>query len=126
MVLAQTPISNANQEDPDPASIEGYVVRSGTGEPLPKARVVLRPVGGREPVFGAVTEAGGGFVLANIQPGSYRLHIERDGYVDQQYGQVSSNRPGTVLVLVPGQRVQDVLVSLVPNGTISGRVCFLF
>ena len=122
LAFAQTPISSSNQEDPDPASIEGYVVRSGTGEPLPKARVVLRPVQGREPVFGAVTEASGRFFLTNIEAGSYRLHIERDGYVDQQYGQVSSNRPGTTLVLVPGQEVQDVLVSLVPTGTISGRV----
>ncbi len=119
---AGLPLSNSNQEDPEPASIEGYVVRSGGGEPLAKARVVLRPVGSREPVFGAVTDAGGGFLLANIQAGSYRLHIERDGHVDQQYGQLRSNRPGTVLVLAPGQQVQDVLVSLVPTGTISGRV----
>ena len=122
LVFAQTPVSSSNQDDSDPATIEGFVVKSGTGEPLGKARVVLRPVGGREPVFGAVTDAGGRFFLTNIQAGSYRLHIERDGYVDQQYGQVSSNRPGTVLVLVPGQQVQDVRVSLVPAGTISGRV----
>ena len=122
LVCAQTPVSNSNQEDPDPARIEGYVVKSGTGEPFSKARIVLRSIEGREPVFGAVTDAGGGFLLTNIQAGSYRLHIERDGYVDQEYGQVSTNRPGTVLVLVPGQQVQDVLVSLIPTGTISGRV----
>ncbi len=122
LAWAQAPIPNTGQEDPDPASIEGYVVRSGTGEPLSKARVVLRPAQGRHPVFGAVTDAGGRFVLSNIEPGNYRLYTERDGYVDQQYGQVSPARPGTVLVLVPGQQVQDVLVSLVPTGTISGRV----
>ena len=122
LIRAQTPNSNSSQEGPDPASIDGSVVRSGTGEPLAKARVVLRPVGSREPVFGAVTGAGGGFVLANIEAGTYRLHIERDGYVDQEYGQVNSNRPGTVLALVPGQQVNDVLISLVPTGTISGRV----
>jgi 5-hydroxyisourate hydrolase-like protein (transthyretin family) len=122
LAYSQTSISTSDQEDTDPASIEGYIVKSGTGEPLGKARVVLRPIQGREPVFGAVTDTGGRFFLANIQAGSYRLHIERDGYVDQQYGQVSSNRPGTVLVLVSGQEVQDVLVSLVPTGTISGRV----
>ena len=122
LAWAQTPVLDSGQEDPDPASIEGYVVRSGTGEPLSKARVVLRPAQGRQPVFGAVTDAGGRFVLSNIEPGNYRLYTERDGYVDQQYGQVSPARPGTVLVLVPGQQVQDVLVSLVSTGTISGRV----
>ena len=83
---------------------------------------MLRPIEDREPVFGAVTGAGGQSLLTNIQAGSFPLHIERGGYVDKKYGQVSSNRPGTVLVLVPGQQVQDVLVSLVPTGTILGRV----
>ena len=47
---------------------------------------------------------------------------ERDGYVDQQYGQVSSARPGTVLLLEPGQEVRDVVISLEPTGTISGQI----
>jgi hypothetical protein len=119
-VQGQAPLVSPSEFEP--AEIDGYIVRSGTGEPLAKARVLLRPTEGREPVFGSVTDASGRFVLGNIEPNSYRLHVERDGYVSQQYGQVSPNRPGTVLVLAPGQRVRDVVVSLVPTGTISGRV----
>ncbi len=116
--LAQLPQQDADET----CTIDGYVVRIGSGEPLGKAQVVLRPERGRSPVFGAVTDASGHFTLDGIQPGNYRLDIERDGYVDQEYGQVSPSRPGTVLVLLPGQKVKDVIISMVPTGTIAGRV----
>ena len=103
------------------ASIRGYVVRAG-GAALAKAEVMLRPVEGRSPLYGAVTGNSGEFALENIQVGNYRLHVERDGYVDREYGQISSSRPGTVLVLVDGQEVRDVVVSMVPTGTIAGRI----
>ena len=118
LAAAQVP----QQEAEETCTIDGYVVRIGSGEPLRKAQVVLRPERGRRPVYGAVTDARGHFALDGIEPGSYRLEIERDGYVDQEYGQVSPNRPGTVLVLAPGQEVTDVIISLVPTGTIAGRV----
>ncbi len=118
VALAQTPI----QSPQETSVIEGFVVRLGSGEPLAQAQVILRPEQGRRPVFGALTDSGGRFRVANIRPGSYRLHVERDGYVDQQYGQVSPARPGTVLVLEPGQEAKDVVISLVPTGAISGRI----
>ena len=102
-------------------SIRGYVVRAG-GAALAKAEVMLRPVEGRSPLYGAVTGNNGEFVLENIQAGNYRLHVERDGYVDREYGQISSSRPGTVLVLADAQEVRDVVVSMVPTGTIAGRI----
>ena len=132
LAMAQAPIPlpgppgqqnpNATDEDVDPSTIDGFVVRLGTGEPLRKAEVLLRPERGRSPVFGAMTDASGHFHLENIQPGNYRLYVERDGYVDQQYGQVSPSRPGTVLVLAPGQNVESVVVSMMPTGTIAGRI----
>ena len=120
--LGETPWPTEGQETEDPAFIAGYVVRIGSGGPLGKAQVLLRPEQGRSPVFGAVTDSSGRFVVANIRAGNYRLYVERDGYVDQQYGQLSPSRPGMVLVLAPGQQVEDVLISLVPTGTIAGRV----
>ena len=115
-------IAAQQQEAEETCTIDGHIVRIGSGEPLRKAQVVLRPERGRRPVYGAVTDASGLFTLDGIEPGNYRLEIERDGYVDQEYGQVSPNRPGTVLVLAPGQEVTDVIISLVPTGTIAGRV----
>ena len=98
LAFAQTPL----EEPPDLGLIDGYVVRVASGEPLKSAQVVLRPERGRSPTFRAVTDASGHFTLESIQPGNYRLHVERDGYVDHQYGQISPSRPGTVLVLAPG------------------------
>ena len=118
VALAQAPIQSPRET----SVIEGFVVGLGSGEPLAKAQVILRPERGRRPVFGALADSGGRFRVANIRPGSYRLHVERDGYVDQQYGQVSPARPGTVLLLEPGQEVKDVVISLVPTGAISGRI----
>jgi len=118
LVVAQIP----GQEEAGQALIQGYVVQIGSGEPLSRAQVMLSPAEGRSPVFGAVTDSIGRFKLGNVRSGEYRLFVERDGYVDRQYGQVSPNRPGTVLVLLPGQQVQDVVIRMVPTGTVAGRV----
>ncbi len=123
LLIASVALGQAPVQSPEETSvIEGFVVRLGTGETLANAQLILRPEQGRRPVFGAITDLDGRFRMANISPGSYRLHVERDGYVDQQYGQVSPARPGTVLVLEPGQEVTDVVISLVPTGSISGRI----
>jgi hypothetical protein len=105
-----------------PALIFGYVVRQGTGEPLPGAQLNLRRAEGRGQALAAVADLQGRFVIGNIPAGEYRLEVERTGYVDHEYGQVSPNRPGTVLVLAPGQQVNDLVVNMVPTGVITGRV----
>ena len=117
MACAQTSI-----ESQETSVIEGFVLRMGSGDPLANVQVLLRPEQGRRSVFGALTDSSGRFRVANIRPGSYRLYVERDGYVDQQYGQVSPARPGTVLLLEPGQEVKDVIISLEPTGTIAGQI----
>jgi len=59
LVFAQAPVSSSNQDDSDLTTIEGFVVKSGTGERLGKAGVVLRPAGGSKTVFGPVAGVGG-------------------------------------------------------------------
>lgn len=103
------------------ASIEGYVIGTG-GQPLNRAEVTLEPAAGRGREYAAVTTRDGKFLLANIEPGDYRLGVERDGYVDHEYGQVTPSRPGTTLVIAADQNVRDVVISMVPTATITGRV----
>ena len=123
MVLAEAAgTQTAAPDDIETSTIEGFVVRLGTGEPLRTVEVMLRPEQGQDPVFGALTDANGRFKRENIAPGNYRLLAERDGYVDQQYGQVSPSRLGTVLVMAPGQEVTGVVIRLLPTGTIAGRI----
>jgi hypothetical protein len=119
---AGTAQQQATPQSEAPALIFGYVVRTGTGEAVPGARVTLTRAQGRGQALAAVSDANGRFVIGNIAAGDYRLEVEREGYVDHEYGQASPNRPGTVLVLLPGQRLDDLVVSMVPTGAITGRV----
>jgi protocatechuate 3,4-dioxygenase beta subunit len=109
-------------------AISGRVVRLGGGEPLKKARVVLMSAEERgraqkriEPHV-AITDASGKFAIAGIETGRYRLTVLRSGYVTQEYGQKTPNRPGAVLALDPGQKLEDILFRMVSAGVITGRV----
>ncbi len=122
--------------------VEGVVLAQDTGEPLRKASVILMTAGERGGPPGGVplprlgqavsrgrvrpivarTDETGRFRLANIEPGSYRLVVERAGYVRREYGQRSANRPGTVLELRPGQQLRDLLFRLERAAVITGRV----
>lgn len=102
--------------------LEGIVVKAATGEPLKKALVRLQKVDRQtEPVM-ALTNSGGRFMLADIEPGRYRLYVQRNGYLHQRYGQRGPNHPGTILSLVPGQRLRDIVFRLIPHAVITGRV----
>lgn len=109
-------------------AISGLVVRLGGGEPLLKARVMLVPTEDqiralkRKEPHVAITDAWGKFAIAGIEPGRYRLIVLRTGYVTQEYGQKTPNRPGAVLALDPGQRLNDILFRMVSAGVITGRV----
>ena len=105
------------------ASISGYVVKMGTGEPVGKALVTLSSIGsGRNQSFTATTNSTGQFAFQNLEPGQYRLMAARNGYVRMEYGARSPNRPGLLITLSLGQQLPDIVVQLMPAGTITGRV----
>ncbi len=124
---------------PENCTVEGTVVRATDGQPLRRARVQLirvqeqrpgpppgmpqvqapRPPG-RSPV--ALTDSQGRFTLTDVQPGRYRMYVERGGYVRAEYGQRYPNRPGTQLTLDRGQKVRELLFRMTPAAVISGRV----
>lgn len=121
MILPQEDHSAAAQPS-ETCAIEGLVLRAGTDEPLKKAWLTLNELGqGRRP-YGTSTEASGRFVLKGIEPGRYTLHVQRNGYVNQQYGQRGPDQPGTPLSLAPGQTLRDIVFRLVPAAVITGRV----
>jgi hypothetical protein len=117
---AQAP---AQQKQPAPGTIEGTVVRAATNEPLRRARVSLRKAEGRgELQVAATTDAAGHFVLRGVEPGRYRLVVERIGFVRQEFGQRNPSRPGSILTLSEGQTLRDLTFRMIPWATISGRV----
>ena len=122
--------------NPPASAIEGLVVRAGSGEPLPRAELTLvRTVAGGpggtrveegSPPPGTatstVTDAQGRFSFRAVVPGAYRLFVVRDGYTTQEYGQRGAGRPGTVLQVPVNQTLGNLTFSLIPAGTITGRV----
>ncbi len=128
--LPNQPPSQARQDAK--ASIEGYVVRAGTNEPISRARVTLtrtQAPGGVPVQFNTstaippvTTDNQGHFALNNLDPGSYSLVVQRNGFARQAYGERSPGRGGTPLNVTAGQIMKDVVFRLIPAGTITGRV----
>src|SRR5215470_6867921 len=105
------------------ASLEGTVMKTGTGDPMPRVQVVLSTVEG--PTAGtlsATTDSSGRFAVRNIPPGRYRIFASRQGYVRAEYGQRTATGTGKPIVLSAGQQVKDINLALTPSGTIAGRV----
>jgi len=114
------------QQRPNPkGSIEGIVVRVGTNDPIAGARLRLsgsNPATSVSPTATAITDARGVFVIREVEAGSYRIVVERSGYVRQEYGQRAFDSPGTPVRLSDGQALKDLSIRLAPAGSIDGRI----
>jgi hypothetical protein len=118
---AATPQQTVRPEDR--GSIQGFVVKLGTGEPVAKAVVTVSLFnGGRNQSYSATTTSGGQFAFQNLEPGQYRLSATRNGYVRSEYGARGPNRPGLPVTLAPAQRLNQLVLQIMPAGTITGRV----
>ncbi len=113
---------HASEQAAEKAALEGQVVTAATGEPLKKALLRLQKADARAQSVTAVTDSSGRFAFSEIEPGRYRLSVQRNGYLQQRYGQRGRNHPGTILSLAPGQHLRDIGFRLIPYGVITGRV----
>jgi hypothetical protein len=111
----------------DLCTIQGVVIKAGTGEPLHKAIVDATPVGTRndkDNAQGGAAEADemGRFELKGLAPGRYHLTAQRNGFVRQPYGQRTPDGPGAVLTLSAGQKVSNITFQMIPAAVITGHV----
>src|SRR5262249_31894866 len=119
------------------ASVEGVVIKLGTGEPIANASVQLNLEDGQQPEdrpvrprpredfhHNAKSDANGRFIFENVVPGNYRLIATYDngGYVPAEFGQRSPTEQGTSFELAAGQRMTGVQLAMSPTGAIAGRV----
>jgi hypothetical protein len=112
------------------ASVEGVVVRAGSNEPVANARVMLVKSGlsqvellaGASSIPPVQTDREGRFVFKSVEPGLYRILLEANGYVRQEYGQRSFPGIGTPVPLSGGEAKKDIVVRLTPTGTVAGRI----
>jgi hypothetical protein len=107
----------AGQEGPVPppktGSVAGAVIEEKSEESIAKAFVILRR--DQEGGIGAITGPDGKFTLRDLDPGTYALTVERDGYV------VPRGQSQTVQVQA-GQTTADVKLKLQRTGAVSGRI----
>jgi len=90
-------------------------VKQGSTDPVQGAVVTLTPLSGTPKT--ATSGEDGKFVAANLTPGRYQITSTRTGFVKARRGSGPAN-----LTLVPGQRLTDVRIQLIPTAVITGRV----
>src|SRR5215831_5368250 len=149
-VLPRLSSAQQQQQPPPKGSIEGSVVRAGTGEPIVGARITANRAGAGQiiqsgvplqnippgavvlsnlpniPGLGAatpfvITDNQGRFVFKDLDPSSYRLTAGANGYARQDFGQRVYGAQGTPITLAAGQILKDVSFRLTPAGNVNGR-----
>jgi Carboxypeptidase regulatory-like domain len=124
------------------ASIDGIVVKQGTGEPIAGATVQLNlavtqnPImPGRDPLpsplispdpsrRSTTSDRSGRFEFQNVVPGEYRLVATHSsgGYVPAEYGQRTPTGEGIKFKLAAGQKMSGTVLTMTSTGSISGRI----
>ena len=120
LVILVSLVSTAVAQRPT-VSLQGIVVRDGTGDPLTKARVELRGGLLSEPTT-TTTETDGRFYFHNLSPGAYEVSVRRVGFAPAEVGQKWPGGPGVPVQLRAGQPTPDLTVRMVAAAAISGRV----
>lgn len=106
--------------------VEGHVFDAQTGEPLKKVSVHLVRYAASNrrnaQAYSDTSNADGSFRFESVEPGDYVLSGSRTGFLPTQYGAKSPNARGTSIHLGPGQRMTEIVLKLVPQAVISGRL----
>jgi hypothetical protein len=106
-----------------PGSIEGTVVRAGSGEPIVGAQVTIAAAGTtpRVTLPAALTDRTGKFTFPQLQPGSYTITAASNGYAKQAYGQRQADSSAIPIPLTSAQ-TKNISIALTPAGSVAGRV----
>jgi protocatechuate 3,4-dioxygenase beta subunit len=108
------------------ATVEGNVIDSVSGRPVPKADVwllgtTLTGSPRQRDVYQMLTDARGQFLIQGVVPDRYTTRAAREGYLDRMPGLHPDPTLTAEVLLEPGQH-GTVTLRLIPAGVISGRV----
>jgi hypothetical protein len=107
-------------QEPPPYPYVAGVVLSTSGDPVRKARVILRAHDEAALSHTSDSDANGRFVIQDVLPGVYSISADRPGFMAEQDG--APGAPAPSLKLEAGQSVNDLKIKLVPLAVITGRV----
>jgi hypothetical protein len=113
-LILVTPSAAAFQTSTRNGGVSGRVVDRETKAPVSAARVVIA-ADGRAPVQ-TLTDRDGRYTFELLEPGSYRLEVDRVGYVKPDTQQLP------IIRLAAGQVLEVPPVTLQKTGVITGRL----
>lgn len=114
LILAAAPSTVSQVKDPN-ANASGRVLEAGTNTPISGARVLFAFRGRTR--LQTVTDENGRYTFAELEPGPYRLTVQKAGYAPL----VDPAKLPTFWV-VAGQSLEVITVSLQKTGAIAGRI----
>jgi 5-hydroxyisourate hydrolase-like protein (transthyretin family) len=103
-------------------SVEGVVLNRASGQPIAGVHVRLSlgiDIQNTTRAYGATTDAAGRFSISTMQPGYYRVDLERTGFL-QGFGKDLMH--GTEIELRPGEHKTGWTLEMSPLVMIAGRV----
>lgn len=118
--VAQSGGPPASSAETKSSSIEGTVIKDPGDQPLKKATIQVIPEQEGGANYTAVSDAEGKFKIDSVQPGRYRLFVERTGFIEVD--QAGRRRPGTALSIKAGQSATDLRLRMLTAAVITGRV----
>jgi hypothetical protein len=107
----------AAQTQVRPATVEGIVKNSRTGEPIADVRVTLSPEFVATSAKTATSDADGRFVINAVPPGRYNVSAARTLFFRPRL-----NTGASAVTVSDGERFSGLQIFLAPTGVISGRI----
>ncbi|HEY2169971.1 MAG TPA: carboxypeptidase-like regulatory domain-containing protein [Candidatus Angelobacter sp.] len=117
LALAVPLAAQSAPEDPLPATIEGSVINMQNSRTIPRATVTLlhsKGTGSRS----SRADGSGHFIFKNVEPGTYRLLAERQGFFSDE----RKREYQPLFEVVAGDHVKNMPVRLMPAAAVSGEV----
>ncbi|MDE5605794.1 MAG: carboxypeptidase-like regulatory domain-containing protein, partial [Bacteroidales bacterium] len=75
--------TGCKDKEEEPGAVYGIITDRATGDPIKTAGVELLPIGLR-----TVTGTDGRYGFTDLEPGTYKLYVTKNGYADKQSNDV--------------------------------------